>query len=279
MSRFCTNSSFINVCGNSTTIIRNGEVISNHNEDMKEINKKETIKANSIRSINIESGVADVEVLSSEINSEIRAILAGNISFNSDINLIFLNENGILNITVESDKIFNYSNLNLKVFVPKKEYDSIFANLCSGDIRICANCYVGKTKITSTSGDISILGINTQSLEIEGTNGEINIGKEIFNKYLKVNSVNGYIKVKSAFEKANLTSTSGDVELVTYAKDDFALNISTVSGEVRVKLKNVGDLKLSTKKVLGDVRNTHLKNGKYTAKVNISTVCGDIKVK
>lgn len=247
--------------GNSI-IIQDGVVINGskqYTKDMKDIEVKKSISTDSISSINIESKIADVEVVSSDKPKDIDAVLTGSVDSISNIELVLVNDDGRLNIAIKSEKNFSHRNLKLKVYIPKVEYESFTANLTYGDIKIFGDFYVSRSKIHCTSGDVLILKFNTKNLE--------------------VGTISGDVDIKSNFSVCNVSVKSGDVNVFLDAKKDFTLNINSISGDVNVELGNVKNLELCTKKVSGSFKNTYREHGKYTANINISVVSGDIRIK
>lgn len=152
---------------------------------------------------------------------------------------------------------------------------SVSLHSTSGDIRTSGQ--MESLKADSTSGDLQVSGSQvTGKLTLATTSGEIK-GQGIACETLKVDTVSGDTRLEGAFAKAEIDSTSGDVDLDTSLVPEH-LDIETVSGEVQLSLPSGSEVSVSFDSVSGDLKNEFATNSGGKAQVEIETVSGDCRI-
>lgn len=158
-------------------------------------------------------------------------------------------------------------------------------NTISGDIKSNMSFKNSDNVITSTSGDIKLLDI--ESGKITSTSGDIDIN------YLnngKVKTTSGDIEVNN-FDNGDITSTSGEIEIgnltgfgdIETTSGDIRINrfeilgnttISSTSGDIKIKLIN--EAYITADSISGD-KDVKASRGEYS--LRLKTVSGDITVR
>ncbi len=178
---------------------------------------------------------------------------------------------------------FDIKSASGDIFIDDYENISGYIKTISGEVEIRK---VDKVNVKTTSGDVTILSAN--SVEVISTSGELvlrnipDLKFETTSGEIEVSNVNNVVgsTISGEFEAININgsvefnSTSGDVDLerVTLGKNS---SISTVSGDVEVKLVNPVNIDVTTISGDKDIYNID-RNSDITLK--ISTTSGDIEV-
>lgn len=162
---------------------------------------------------------------------------------------------------------------SLTVFLPRKDYENLRVHLDTGDCTLEAGLRFGAGDLRSRSGDVTCEAAFRDSLHIETTSGDVELGSLVCEGELIVQSANGDLEagvVRCGRLKVN--TASGDLEIRDLACARAELR--TVSGDLTVSDAAVdGDLRLHT--VSGDIG-----AGCQDARsVSIVTVSGDIEAR
>lgn len=229
---------------NSVTIIRNGQVISAGDEcgEKRTFDEVKKEHAHDIDSISIDCVCGSVTVMEKN-TSNITVHFSGTAT------------------VVGDDLKFSAEVINRELRVKLKTRGNIIGGNLKINITIPSEKTFEKFSFESKSADLEILGrILTKEFEIETMSGDIS----------------GEVSFKNAFVK----TMSGDIDLEIFAKDDVTLKSTSMSGDISVKLHNIGRVTLNTKCMSGDVINRHKESTDgYMAKIDASTMSGDIKIK
>lgn len=152
---------------------------------------------------------------------------------------------------------------------------SVSLGTTSGDIR--AGGQMESLKADSTSGDILLSGSQvTGKLTLGTTSGAIK-GQGLSCEALKVDTVSGSARLEGTFAKAEVDSTSGDVDLDNSLVPEH-LDIETVSGRVQLSLPASSEISVSFDSVSGDLKNEFATNSGGRAQVEVETVSGDCHI-
>ncbi len=184
-----------------------------------------------------------------------------------------------------------WRNMEIKVYLPEKEYTSLYAKNQSGDIVIPENFSFDSADVQSTSGGINFTASVKGELSTKTTSGELYVGKTTPSK-LNAQSKSGELAIEDVTVQETITfnATSGDVELsgikcksitggTTSGGVDFSdvitsenISIECSSGDVELYKCDADSLWLQTKS--GNVSGTFL-----TEKIFLTdTSSGDIDV-
>jgi len=163
-----------------------------------------------------------------------------------------------------------WGGMEIMVYVPQTEYDSLAVASVSGDVEIpddfsfhtasvvntsgdvkfCA-AVGGELSIKTVSGDLYAENVNPMSLEVQSTSGEIILDSVLAVSELRAKTVSGDIVLRGCDAGSlRLKSTSGDVSGTLLSGKDFITD--TTSGEVKVPGSG-GDGKCEVKTTSGDI--------------------------
>ncbi len=107
-----------------------------------------------------------------------------------------------------------WENMKITVYLPEKEYKSLYAKNQSGDITIPEQFSFDSADVQTTSGDINFTALVKGELSTKTTSGDVYVGETTPSK-LSVQSKSGELTIKDVTVQDNITfsATSGDVEL------------------------------------------------------------------
>ena len=147
----------------------------------------------------------------------------------------------------------SFKSADLKIHLPKKEYQELILTTVSADAQISEFSFKslelsttsgkfeisgeqGKTAIHSVSGDISLKNFETQDLKIQTTSGDVHL-EEGKCEQLDLSGISAKVKLSDVEAKndMNIQTVSGDVNLQKVDAKDY--DIETVSGDVLAKIK------------------------------------------
>jgi len=217
-------------------------------------------------------------------NEDIQVEVYGNKKKKDNIKLDI--KNNELNITQRVTSLcfgFCFSESLIVVHLPKEYHGELDLVTISGDIEINVDI-LNNVSLKTTSGDVKTR--NLEDAIINSVSGDIRVKKA---KDVKINTVSGDVRVEKSnnidakttsgditilevSQKLDIKSTSGDVKVNEFTINNDS-NISTVSGDVEVNLKNDADIKAETRS--GD---KDIKNSKGEFNLDIKTTSGDITV-
>lgn len=134
------------------------------------------------------------------------------------------------------DDIMNDEDLTVRVYVPK---DSVFeyqVNSVSGTIRMQDVKANDDLIISTTSGEVEIVGVSTnESADISTVSGDIELTDVVAGHDVSISTTSGEIRVNMLIleKDAEISTISGDVEIgIGEPSDDYSVEISTVSGNI-----------------------------------------------
>lgn len=193
------------------------------------------------KKVRIDSAIADVHVISLN-SSKIEIHLHGSIDCEDDVDFEIQGdeESDEIRIKLRFTGSCYYSDLQLDVIIPHKLF--------------------------------KLISVKTLSANIV-------IAKEVLTERIEVKTRHGRVAVDATFRKAEITTFNGNVELYTEAQKDIEVKIITVSGNIMGEFRRIGQLELLTSETKGFVRNSHKREVGHTAKVEISTICGDVTIR
>ena len=136
------------------------------------------------------------------------------------------------------------------------DYKSVSGNVKLSDIKARG------IKAKSVSGDVELYNVSCDGGEAFSTSGDI-LFKRSRLKNIKASSISGDIELQTDFDNCDLSTTSGDIDIVTEDKG-YSLSIQTTSGSWTFFDRNgVGQYK---------------ENGREGYSIKASTLSGTIKV-
>jgi hypothetical protein len=177
----------------------------------------------------------------------------------------------------------------------------------SGDVEL-ENINCADLNISSSSGDVDLNHVKTCRMEVQSTSGDVELQDSIADEKmylhsksgdfsledvksvrLRAETISGDMTISAQCSEAILQSTSGDVEAAF--EQDVHATINTVSGDVSLTLNNEKrGFFAHTQTVSGEVfvdyagvkghygKNTDIRAGMESSRLEINTVSGDINI-
>lgn len=163
-----------------------------------------------------------------------------------------------------------WGKMEIVVYLPKNEYETLFAKSLSGNIEISDEFSFNDVQISNTSGNVRCLASAKDELTIKTVSGDLYVGDTI-SKSIDLQSTSGNVIVLSAKTEADfkVNTVSGDIELTdvecenstadtTSGSVNFSnvissdtMNIKSVSGNINLVDSDADSLSIKT--TSGDV--------------------------
>ena len=132
------------------------------------------------------------------------------------------------------DDIMNDEDLTVKVYIPKDKAFEYQVNSVSGKIRMQDVKANDDLIISTTSGEVEIVGVSTnESADISTVSGDIEITDVVAGHDVSISTTSGEVRVNMLIleKEAEISTISGDVEIgIGESSDDYSVEISTISG-------------------------------------------------
>lgn len=181
----------------------------------------------------------DIDTLSADVRVKLSEDDVCRIEYATRSDLSYDVTSGTLYVKTESaDPIvyigIGYVSEYVTLYLPRDTYEALAIHTTSGDIYVFpAFDAVKNAKISSTSGDISFIGIVSESLTVETTSGEIVIREPNANS-VHVKATSGDVTLSAVYaETVSVKTTSGEVELEAVTATD-TLSVETNSGDIEL---------------------------------------------
>ena len=134
------------------------------------------------------------------------------------------------------DDIMNDEDLTVKVYIPKDKAFEYQVNTVSGKISMQDVKANDDLIISTTSGEVEIVGVSTnESADISTVSGDIEITDVVAGHDVSISTTSGEVRVNMLIleKEAEISTISGDVEIgIGESSDDYSVEISTVSGNI-----------------------------------------------
>ena len=134
------------------------------------------------------------------------------------------------------DDIMSDEDLTVKVYIPKDKAFEYQVNTVSGKISMQDVKANDDLIISTTSGEVEIVGVSTnESADISTVSGDIEITDVVAGHDVSISTTAGKIRVNTLIleKDAEISTISGDVEIgIGESCDDYSVEISTVSGNI-----------------------------------------------
>ena len=132
------------------------------------------------------------------------------------------------------DDIMNDEDLTVKVYIPKDKAFEYQVNTVSGKISMQDVKANDDLIISTTSGEVEIVGVSTnESADISTVSGDIEITDVVAGHDVSISTTSGEVRVNMLIleKEAEISTISGDVEIgIGESSDDYSVEISTISG-------------------------------------------------
>ena len=195
-----------------------------------------------------------------------------------------------------ADIHFNFKDLNFESIgdLINKVMGNIQMNFGDGEtvrVQVPASVRLEQVEVRTASGDVSVNDVTTDALDVSSRSGDLTValpGDRML-RHAELRTTSGDAEARLSAKEAALHSMSGDLRFVGAAR---ALDISSTSGDVTVKLEEDACEKCSVRSVSGDVECTgvarqmtagttsgDIELNTTSEEVSFSSVSGDVNVK
>jgi lia operon protein LiaG len=186
---------------------------------------------------------------------------------------------------------YHSSDLMLELNLPAGYSGKLTIEAVSGDLAM-EDRLVTELALRTTSGDFELKDIEAVKFNLKTTSGEVR-ARGLKTEEAEFSSVSGDIRIKGFEGDIALKNTSGETSL-DYARFDNTVQISSISGDVRLGLPQTAEFRLNARSTSGNIdcdfpiamtassgnrRSIEGTVGSGTNAVTIKTVSGDIDIK
>lgn len=206
----------------------------------KPIDETQTISQTSVKKVVIDSAIADVNLTFSR-STRFEVHLSGRLDKDEDVDLeVEVADDCELRIKLKFTGCCYYSNLRLDVAIPHKT--------------------------------IKLIDVSTLT-------ADVTLEEEMITEVLRVKTKHGNVDAMAKLLEADITTMSGNVELLINAFKDASIKVATITGDVSMNFQNIATVQLTEETQKRNVKNRHQKGVGHNALVDISTMCGDIRIR
>lgn len=236
-----------------------------------EVNESENLELDGVSKLVVDCVSGDIDVIKSEAA---KVTLTGNIWTTEDMSDFLKVYKEGDTVTVKFDiktKPFTItnSNIDMSVFLPEDSDLNVEIKSSSGDVKV-SDLDFENLDIDSTSGRTTVSNCEGDELSIDKSSGDTNIEYAVFSA-LDIDSTSGDIEVTNTPADITLDSTSGDTNLsgitglvdlrstsgrVSLSIDGTqpeAVNINSISGDVKLYMDSGAQFELTAKATSGDI--------------------------
>lgn len=235
-----------------------------------EVNESEDLKLNDVSTLVVDCVSGDINIIES---SEAKVTLIGNVRTTgkkSDFLKVY-KENDTLTVKFDvQSKPFNITStdIDMTVYLPKKSTLTVKVKSASGDVKVSdlgfedlsvnstsgrttiSNCEGNGLNLDKSSGDTNVENAAFSTLNIDSTSGDIDVINTPANIIL--DSTSGNTNLSGISGSVDLRSTSGRVSVSVDGKPE-PINISSISGDVKLYMDSGSEFELSAKATSGDI--------------------------
>ena len=259
--------------------------------------KEKTYDLTEIRDISFDFVSADIEFFESN-NNELKVVQYG-----SEKNKKFIDTESSNSIEIEDSTRMNFIFFNFQfgsryeIYLPSNYTGNLNIKTVSGEINLSDfNLSLNDLTVKTTSGDIDLNSIfKANDVEIKSVSGEINVKDivcddatfkttsgdieidKVISKDIEMNTVSGEMVLGKIEGIVTAKTTSGEISI-----DDLKIldnsKLSSVSGEITVRMNDDNNCVISTDSLSGDSDISSNKYGNKEFDLNIKTTSGDIRV-
>ncbi|WP_203248695.1 DUF4097 family beta strand repeat-containing protein [Sporosarcina beigongshangi] len=142
--------------------------------------------------------------------------------------LLFVNDEGKVRISSDLKMI----QVNVELFVPKKEYAKISARLLNGSFKM-KDAVAETVRIKTANGKIEVAGLTFKDGEFETANGSITLNNVKGNS-IEAETLNGRVYIDGAVKDVEAHSLNGHVVVTTTDPEAEKIDAKTMSGSVEI---------------------------------------------
>ena len=239
----------------------------------------------------------DVQVVNGDITVHLAEDPQADVVLDGDVDHleVRMSEEGVLSIrqgNTASSAFFFLRGLaaaDVELTLPRRYWEFLQLSTVNGDLELDDGLEAGRLVVKATSGDVRFRGVRCDevcfksasgdlegsgsvgSLQAETASGDVELSGSV--RELKCSSASGDASVRTETlpQKVEISSKSGDCRLFLPAGEGFALQFSTVSGDLETEFDLVGPVGARSGEAM------YLDGGGRT--FHISSISGDISLR
>lgn len=204
----------------------------------KHIDDTQSVCANCINRIIVNSDFANVHINVAEINS-IDVHLLGNVTTKGNVEFDVSKCGNKVIITAKIKGGYTCIEANLNIIIPSRMFEFIY---------------------------------------VQSRNGSISIAEGVVADRIQVNSMNKNVEVFAVSKSIEIKSKNGNVIVYVNANSDISLNVCSMNGSVTVELHSICWCNLNVSSMNGDIRKYFCKSNGYIATGIVSSMNGNVNV-
>lgn len=224
-----------------------------------------------ISSISVGSSFVDIKVVPQE-REDLRVYYHGSIVSNAVPVLKIHRKSADLEILLEtpnqtSRTILN-SDLVVEIFVPTSFKGDYNIKSSSGDVE-AENLEGKQVRITSSSGEVSLSSILSETLDVKTSSGDIDMHNAVGKLHMNSSSGDMTLGIAETSEDMTLSTSSGDISLKFGEQVSYTINGSTSSGSFTTNIPMIVAENAN--------RKFHGKIGAGSKEIKITTSSGNVR--
>ena len=142
--------------------------------------------------------------------------------------LLFVNDEGKIRISSDLKMV----QVNVELFIPKKEYARISARLLNGSFKM-RDAAAETVRVKTANGKIEIAGLAFKTGEFETVNGSIGL-TGMTGASIEAETLNGRVYIDGAVKDVEAQSLNGHVVVTTTDRAAEKIDAKTMSGSVEI---------------------------------------------
>lgn len=147
--------------------------------------------------------------------------------------LLFVKDEGKLLVSSDMKMV----QVNVELFIPKKEYAKISARLLNGAFKM-KNAAAETVRVKTANGKIEVVGLTFKNAEFETANGAIALN-DVRGTTLEAETLNGRVYIDGVLKDVEAQSLNGHVVVTTKDPEAEKIDAKTMSGSVEIYIPSV----------------------------------------
>lgn len=165
---------------------------------------------------------------------------------------------------------FGMVQTSVTVYLPEDFYESAFVMTLTGDISVPDGFSFGNLDLCTSTGKLSVKGVDSESMNIDGTTGRIILTDIDIQGEFNAHMTTGDVSMKGVNAKnMTVSTTTGDVIMTDVAAEEL-MSVKVTTGDISFRRCDAGEAYL--KATTGDIEGAFLTEKKFEAKATTGHV-------
>ena len=165
---------------------------------------------------------------------------------------------------------FGMVQTSVTVYLPEDFYESAFVMTLTGDISVPDGFSFGNLDLCTSTGKLSVKGVDSESMNIDGTTGRIILTDIDIQGEFNAHMTTGDVSMKGVKAKnMTVSTTTGDVIMTDVAAEEL-MNVKVTTGDISFRRCDAGEAYL--KATTGDIEGAFLTEKRFEAKATTGHV-------